>query len=108
MSNAVKLTHEGEVAVQLREQGGRPILAVTDTGPGIHPEDVERVFEEFEQTRHGRSGGGTGLGLAISRRLALLLGGTLELETALGRGTTFTLALPRTPSPKQAAEGGRG
>ncbi|HEX6926824.1 MAG TPA: ATP-binding protein [Longimicrobiaceae bacterium] len=107
LSNAVKFTSEGEVAVQLREQGGKPILAVTDTGPGIHPDDVEKVFEEFEQTRLGRSGGGTGLGLAISRRLALLLGGTLELETAPGHGTTFTLTLPRTPPPSQAAEGGR-
>jgi signal transduction histidine kinase len=97
LSNAVKFTTEGSVTVDLREADDGFILAVTDTGHGIAPEDIERVFEEFEQTHRGRSRGGTGLGLAISRRLALLLGGTLEVVSTVGVGTTFTLTLPRTP-----------
>ena len=97
LSNAVKFTTEGRVAVRLRDDGDHLLLAVEDTGPGIDPQDVERVFEEFEQTTRGHARGGTGLGLAISRRLALLLGGRLELESTVDVGTTFTLTLPRQP-----------
>ena len=102
LSNAVKFTSEGGVRVRLREENETVFLSVTDTGPGIEPEDVERVFEEFEQTHSGHSRGGTGLGLAISRRLASLLGGTLSLDSTVGEGTTFTLALPRNPPPPEA------
>ena len=104
LSNAVKFTAEGAVSVLLREEDGELTLAVTDTGPGIEPQDRERVFEEFEQTNRGRARGGTGLGLAISRRLAALLGGRLELESTVGEGTTFTLHLPRHPERPQEPE----
>jgi signal transduction histidine kinase/ActR/RegA family two-component response regulator len=101
LSNAVKFTAEGRVSVHLEDDGENLHLAVEDTGPGIDPDDLERVFEEFEQSHRGHSRGGTGLGLAISRRLALLLGGRLELQSTVGKGTVFTLILPRTPPTAQ-------
>ena len=63
-----------------------------DSGPGIRPEDREKIFQEFEQVQGTR--GGTGLGLPISRRLAELMGGTLTVESELGEGSTFILRLP--------------
>jgi signal transduction histidine kinase len=97
LSNAVKFTSEGGVTVRLRTTADTFALDVADTGPGIAPEDLERVFEEFEQTHQSHARGGTGLGLTISRRLAHLLDGTLTLESTVGQGTTFTLSLPHRP-----------
>jgi signal transduction histidine kinase len=97
LSNAVKFTSAGSVTVRVIDGDADICLSVADTGPGIDPADVERVFDEFEQTHHGHARGGTGLGLAISRRLAHLLGGRLELESTVGVGTTFTLCLPHQP-----------
>ncbi len=79
-------------------------FAVTDTGIGMSPEDVERVFQPFMQgeTAASRRPGGTGLGLTISRHLAELLGGRLEVESQLGAGSTFRLILPL--GPMSAAE----
>jgi signal transduction histidine kinase len=103
LSNAVKFTARGTVTVALGSVEGTEgedgirrhwvEIRVSDTGPGIAPEDQERIFHEFEQvsgTRHG----GTGLGLPISRKLARLLGGELRVESAPGRGSTFSLRLP--------------
>ncbi|MFW5951887.1 MAG: sensor histidine kinase, partial [Gemmatimonadota bacterium] len=95
LSNAVKFTQEGSVTLRLLDSDGVVALEVEDTGPGIAPEDQERVFDEFEQAGPGSDSSGTGLGLAISRRLAELLGGDLELESEPGAGSTFTLTLPR-------------
>lgn len=95
LSNAVKFTMEGSVTVRLEADDGMMRLSVKDTGPGIAPADQERIFEEFEQSHQDHSRSGTGLGLPISRRLANLLGGTLELDSALDEGATFTLTLPR-------------
>lgn len=94
VSNAVKFTDDGFVRVRVEEADQQVRISVTDTGPGIAPEHQERIFEEFEQVPTAVSRGGTGLGLPISKRLADLLGGTLEMESGPGEGSTFTLVLP--------------
>ena len=77
-------------------------LQVVDSGVGIVPSDLERIFDEFEQVNAGPRGDsmqrGTGLGLAISRRLARLLGGEISVESEIGRGSTFTVWLPVNPA----------
>jgi len=94
LSNAVKHGAGSPVLVRCEPHGaGGAALHVTDRGPGIPPEDQERVFDEFVQLP-GSAGGGTGLGLPISRRLAHLLGGELALRSVPGAGSTFTLTLP--------------
>ena len=65
-----------------------------DSGPGIAPEDQERIFETFQQAANGGAREGSGLGLALSRAFAELHGGRLWVESRLGEGTTFVLALP--------------
>jgi signal transduction histidine kinase len=97
LSNAVKFTSEGWIDVRLKGAGEDCAIEVSDTGPGIAEADYERIFEEFEQAQHSHAKSGTGLGLPISRRLAHLLGGELTLGSELGRGSTFTLKLPREP-----------
>lgn len=78
------------------------VLQVVDSGVGIAPADLDRIFDEFEQVNAGPRGDsmsrGTGLGLAISRRLARLLGGDVSVESELGRGSTFTVWLPVNPA----------
>jgi signal transduction histidine kinase len=96
LSNAVKFTETGTVTVQLTTDSGHATIAVRDTGPGIAPHDLPRLFREFEQLDAGlaRRSEGTGLGLALSRRLARLLKGDIVAESQLGIGSTFTLILP--------------
>ena len=97
ISNALKFTGRGEVRVSAREGEGQTIVfSVSDTGIGIAPEHLERVFEEFSQIDNPfqRRVKGTGLGLPLSRRLARLLGGDVTLESEVGRGSTFSLTLP--------------
>jgi signal transduction histidine kinase len=70
-------------------------VSVTDTGPGIALADQERIFDEFQQTDVGvQHGEGTGLGLALSKRLVELHGGRIWVESALGRGSSFVVAMP--------------
>jgi signal transduction histidine kinase/CheY-like chemotaxis protein len=97
LSNAVKFTERGEVAVTVERVGATRLrVAVRDTGIGLTPEALGKVFQRFSQADSGttRKYGGTGLGLAISRRLAEMMGGTLEATSAgAGRGSTFTLEI---------------
>ena len=99
LANAVKFTPEGgkiEVRVS-RQQGGELSVAVADTGIGISDEDFDRVLSPFGQVESAYSGTyeGTGLGLPITKALIELHGGTLDLESAVGVGTTVTLSFPK-------------
>jgi PAS domain S-box-containing protein len=104
VGNAIKFTERGSVTLAMRQvqQNGEPWIAiiVRDTGIGIAPERQGSIFEEFVQADHSitRRYGGTGLGLAISNRLAMLMGGRIELESAVGQGTAVTLLIPATPT----------
>jgi PAS domain S-box-containing protein len=95
LSNAVKFTDRGVVGVSLRAEEGEVEIAVRDSGPGIAPANLERVFEPFWQADGSRTRqtGGTGLGLSVTRR-AELLGGTVTVESAPGEGTVFRVRLP--------------
>ncbi len=98
VGNAVRYTERGTVTAEVDRSSPEWLLFhVRDTGPGIAPENQERVFEPFTQvdSSYTRKVGGTGLGLAISRRLARLLGGEVALRSTPGEGSTFTLTLPR-------------
>jgi len=114
VSNAVKFTPEGEVAVEVtvvdrREDTVTVRFEVRDTGIGIDPHTVARLFEPFTQAEVGttREFGGTGLGLAISRELAQLMNGTISAESSPGRGSTFSFEIPfnpaQAPLPRPAA-----
>ncbi len=101
LGNAAKFTQGGEIRLILRreddpELGPRLRISVADTGIGIAPEHLTRLFQAFFQVDESptRQYGGTGLGLAISRRLARLLGGDIVVDSAPGRGSTFTVDLP--------------
>jgi signal transduction histidine kinase len=98
LSNAVKFTPQGgQVDVSASRQNGEVVVAVTDTGPGIAPEDQGRIFEEFQQAKsdgNGERPEGTGLGLALSKSLVELHGGRIWVESQLGQGSTFTFTLP--------------
>jgi signal transduction histidine kinase len=95
MSNACKFTEEGYIKVAARCIGDEVIVSVEDTGMGIAVQDQPIVFQAFMQTESGlRQGGGTGLGMPISRSLAEAHGGRVWLESELGKGSTFFLALP--------------
>jgi signal transduction histidine kinase len=97
LSNAVKFTPEGgTITMAAVLNGGMVEISVADTGIGIAPEDQAAVFEEFRQvgTDYARKREGTGLGLALARRLVELHGGTLTLQSELGKGSTFTFTIP--------------
>lgn len=96
LSNAVKFTPDGgHVDVVARREGGQVAVTVRDDGPGVPPEERERIFEAFQQGRRGApKEEGTGLGLTLCRRLVALLGGRMWLETEVGVGSTFGFAVP--------------
>lgn len=96
LGNAIKFTEEGGVSLEVTADSASIRLAVVDTGPGIATEDLQRIFDDFYQAApaSGVKHEGTGLGLAVSQRLAELLGGTINVESTVGSGSTFTLILP--------------
>ena len=110
LSNAAKFTREGSIQVIGEVKGERISLAVQDSGIGIAPENLHKIFEEFQQADNTttREYGGTGLGLSISRSLAKLLGGDLTVSSVEGQGSTFTLTIPMHFGPVAAAPDGKG
>ncbi|HJR65762.1 MAG TPA: ATP-binding protein [Gemmatimonadaceae bacterium] len=98
VSNAMKFTARGSVSIAARTDGQQVRIAVSDTGIGIRPQDLEVIFEEFRQVDQSRTReyGGTGLGLSITRKLIALLGGDIAVTSHYGRGSTFTVTLPLT------------
>ena len=99
LGNAVKFTDRGEISVSAYQQNGNFKLVVADTGIGIERVDIDRIFAEFDRGRL-TSGGkyqGTGLGLAIVKRLVDVLGGSIAVESEVGKGSTFTVTLPAPP-----------
>ncbi len=104
LDNAIKYTERGGVRVRVGRAGPRAWCEVEDSGPGIPPEDVPRIFERFYRVDKARSRekGGTGLGLSIVRHILALHGGRVTVESALGRGTTFRFELPPAPPPAVA------
>jgi signal transduction histidine kinase len=94
ISNAVKFTSRGgRVAVRTRSEGARVAIEVADTGIGIAPEDLPRLYVAFEQMAlpSGDRPAGTGLGLALTKRLVEMHGGTIDVASRRGVGTTFTV-----------------
>lgn len=108
LSNALKFTAEGFIRIDVApaEDGSSVEARVRDSGRGIPPQDLERIFEKFYQVpvadQHQAKSKGTGLGLAISRQIVEHYGGTLRAESTLGRGATFIITLPAAPSSRGA------
>ncbi|MGZ5272532.1 MAG: ATP-binding protein, partial [Ramlibacter sp.] len=96
ISNALKFTSRGEVRVSARCDGQRVTFAVADTGIGIDPEHHQSIFDDFSQVQSPlqKRLRGTGLGLALSKRLASVLGGSVQVDSALGKGSVFSLTIP--------------
>ncbi|RYD06236.1 hypothetical protein N752_04925 [Desulforamulus aquiferis] len=94
LTNSVKFTPTGgTITIGARSSNDQLQIFISDTGVGIAPEFHEDIFEEFKQAPNTAQGG-TGLGLAITKKLLLLMGGTIEVESQIGKGATFTLTLP--------------
>jgi signal transduction histidine kinase len=97
LSNAVKFTPEGgTVTVRARITDGEAEISVVDTGVGIAPNHLSLIFEEFRQVGadYIRKAEGTGLGLALARKFVELHGGTIDVQSEIGKGSTFTITLP--------------
>jgi PAS domain S-box-containing protein len=112
LSNALRYTHRGHIRLRGDRTAEQLLISVEDSGIGIAEADQVRIFDEFAtlESPSRSKEGGTGLGLAICRRLALLLGGEILIDSAPGRGSTFTLVLPTTivsegedPNPRTTA-----
>ncbi|HEX8890686.1 MAG TPA: ATP-binding protein, partial [Pyrinomonadaceae bacterium] len=96
LSNALKFTPKGgRVEVKAEQKEGRVQVSVSDTGVGIAPEDVDRLFDKYEQARSRATRGekGTGLGLYITKQLVELHGSEIKVESELGKGSTFSFTL---------------
>lgn len=100
LNNAIKFTDKGSVTLSVSGNDNMLAFAIRDTGPGIPPESQEVVFEKFKQLEDyiTKKHAGTGLGLALVKQLAEYMGGKVMLESEVGRGSTFTVLLPREPT----------
>src|SRR3974390_3133219 len=114
MSNANKFTERGTISVDARhgQENGRDwiTIAVADTGIGLTPEQIGKLFQEFSQasSRTASKYGGTGLGLVISRRFCQMMGGDITVASEPGRGSSFTIRLPRiVDAPKEVVAANR-
>ncbi len=103
-ARAIPSETEGRIHLSVKQESGIVAIAVSDNGVGIAPGDIRKIFEPFYTTRRGAEG--TGLGLSVSLELSKKMGGTIEVESVLGQGTTMTLRLPlsheRAARPRQA------
>ena len=107
LSNAVKYNRpQGSVGVSCRQHGATVLrISVADTGPGIRPELMDRLFAPFDRLDAGQTDvEGTGIGLALAKSLAEAMGGTLSVESSLGQGSTFSVDLPRVEGPVERYE----
>jgi signal transduction histidine kinase/DNA-binding response OmpR family regulator/HAMP domain-containing protein len=107
VANAVKFTEEGGVDIKVEQKNNSIVISVRDTGIGISQEHLPYIFDEFRQAdgSSSRKYGGTGLGLAIATKYAQLLQGSIQVESVKGKGSTFTLTLPRVFSGAQSSSG---
>lgn len=102
IQNAIKFSLPGgEIVVTARDTGDKLSISVSDTGSGIAAADLPRVFERFFMTDKARQSVGTGLGLAIAKHIVQAHGGTIEAESTLGQGSTFTFFIPHQRSPDE-------
>jgi signal transduction histidine kinase len=103
LANAIKFTKpDGHIRIGVQLAEGHPRVAVTDDGPGIAPEQHQRIFEKYGQTATGARRGGSGLGLTFCKMVIEAHGGTIGLDSALGRGSTFWFTLPPAASSDRA------
>src|SRR5262249_42598672 len=106
ISNAVRYTRHGEVRIQCRKHGDIATIEVSDTGPGIPNDQIERAFQEFQRLDSSNAAErGLGLGLAIVRRLARLLDLQIEIESVVGVGTSFVVHVPAVTEPRPLPTG---
>ena len=96
IDNAIKYTDKGKISVTVKQDGANAVFSVKDTGIGISEEAQPRLFERFYRVDKARSraSGGTGLGLSIAQRIVAMHGGYIDVQSALQKGSTFTITLP--------------
>ena len=95
LSNAIKFTDSGSVTVNTKQDGGQLVISVSDTRRGIPADEIDTIFDEYRQVEGSDwEHKGTGLGLSITKRFAELLGGSIGVESEVGKGSTFTVQIP--------------
>lgn len=104
LSNAVKFTQKGEISLTASYDSSKLTIAIADTGKGMASEDRERIFQEFTRLSGAQGEEGFGLGLSIVKKLVTLLEGTIDVQSTLGKGSSFTVTLPLYPVGKSIAE----
>jgi two-component system phosphate regulon sensor histidine kinase PhoR len=103
VANAIKYNNNGgKVTVSATVNGGRAVLSVSDTGPGIAGEDLPHIFDPYERGAASGKGDGRGLGLAVVSSLTELMGGTIEVRSKVGSGSTFSVSFPLAEAPAKS------